>query len=213
MKSIVCSATAVLVITVCLGVANASGPIAVYALVDKVAFEPSADKPERIRVSGVFITVGERSDVYWASQRAELYLALPTANDEFAKNGWVELKVNRSQLHPPAFFPIGRNEPRVLRCFECSPGHSTDALARPSPRASCRRRITIARFAAAWSRDSADPKPVGNPDLAATSLFPAGVSSGISHRAGIVRDARVLGARYEIGRASCRERVGIQVGE
>ena len=118
------------------------------------------------------------------------------AGAAYRRGSVVELKHNRSQFHPPAFFPIGRNEPRVLRCFECSPGHSTDALARPSPCASCRRRITIARFAAAWSRDSADPKPVGNPDLAATSLFPAGVSSGISHRAGIVRDARVLGARY-----------------
>ena len=62
MKSIACSASAVVAIAVCLGVtiANASGPIAVYALVDKVAFEPSADKPERIRISGVFITAEER---------------------------------------------------------------------------------------------------------------------------------------------------------
>src|SRR5205807_7529983 len=92
MKSIVCSATAVLVITVCLGVANASGPIAVYALVDKVAFEPSADKPERIRVSGVFITAGERSDVYSAPQRGHLYFALPKATDEPALKEWADLK-------------------------------------------------------------------------------------------------------------------------
>jgi hypothetical protein len=92
MKSIVCSATAVLVITVCLGVVNASGPIAVYALVDKVAFEPSTDKPERIRVSGVFITAGERSDVYSAPQRGYLYFALPKVNDELALREWADLK-------------------------------------------------------------------------------------------------------------------------
>src|SRR5947199_9817361 len=92
MKSIVCSATAVLVITVCLGVANASGPIAVYALVDKVAFEPSADKPERIRVSGVFITAGERSDVYSPLQRGYLYFALPTANEDIALKEWADVK-------------------------------------------------------------------------------------------------------------------------
>ena len=92
MKSIVCSATEVLVITVCLGVVNASGPIAVYALVDKVAFEPNADKPERIRVSGVFITAGERSDVYSAPQRGYLYFALPKANDELALKEWADLK-------------------------------------------------------------------------------------------------------------------------
>jgi hypothetical protein len=94
MKSIACSASAVVAIAVCLGVsiANASGPIAVYALVDKVAFEPSADKPERIRVSGVFITAGERSDVYSAPQRGYLYFALPRDNDELALREWADLK-------------------------------------------------------------------------------------------------------------------------
>jgi hypothetical protein len=45
MKSIVSFATALLAIALCLGVGNASGPIGVYALVDKVTFEPNADKP------------------------------------------------------------------------------------------------------------------------------------------------------------------------
>ena len=54
MNRVVCIATAVLAVTVCLGRADASGPIAVFALVDKVSFEPNADKPERIRISGVF---------------------------------------------------------------------------------------------------------------------------------------------------------------
>src|SRR5207244_3172495 len=55
-------------------------------------FEPSADKPERIRVSGVFITAGERSDVYSAPQRGYLYFALPKANDELALKEWADLK-------------------------------------------------------------------------------------------------------------------------
>ena len=92
MKSIVCPAAAVLAITLCLGVVNASGPIAVYALVDKVAFEPSADKPERIRISGVFITAEERSDVYSAPQRGYLYFGLPRGNDELARREWADLK-------------------------------------------------------------------------------------------------------------------------
>ena len=45
MKSIVRITTVLLATTICLAVANASGPIAVYALVDKVTFEPNADKP------------------------------------------------------------------------------------------------------------------------------------------------------------------------
>jgi hypothetical protein len=91
MKSIVCPAT-VLAITICLGVVNASGPISVYALVDKVSFEPNADKPERIRVSGVFITAEERSDVYSEPQRGYLYFTLPGQNNELALREWADLK-------------------------------------------------------------------------------------------------------------------------
>ena len=92
MKSILCSAVAVLAIALCLGVVNASGPIAVYALVDKVALEPNADKPERIRISGVFITAEERSDVYSAPQSGYLYFGLPRGNEELARREWADLK-------------------------------------------------------------------------------------------------------------------------
>jgi len=92
MKSILCSAVAVLAIALCLGVVNASGPIAVYALVDKVALEPNADKPERIRISGVFITAEERSDVYSAPQHGYLYFGLPRGNEELARREWADLK-------------------------------------------------------------------------------------------------------------------------
>ena len=92
MKSIVCSAAAFLAIALCLGVVNASGPIAVYALVDKVALEPNADKPERVRISGVFITAEERSDVYSAPQRGSLYFALPKQNRDLALREWADLK-------------------------------------------------------------------------------------------------------------------------
>jgi hypothetical protein len=92
MKSTVRPATIVLVIAACLGVASASGPIAVYALVDKVSFEPNADKPERVRISGVFITAEERSDVYSAPQRGYLFFALPTQNRELALREWADLK-------------------------------------------------------------------------------------------------------------------------
>src|SRR5260370_6083399 len=92
MKSTVRSVTIILVIAACLGVANASGPIAVYALVDKASFEPNADKPERVRISGVFITAEERSDVYSAPQRGYLYFALPKQNRELALREWADLK-------------------------------------------------------------------------------------------------------------------------
>lgn len=92
MKSFVYPAAAVLAITLCPGVVNASGPIAVYALVDKVAFEPSAEKPERIRIDGVFITTGQRSDEYSEPQRGYLFFGLPRDNDELALREWADLK-------------------------------------------------------------------------------------------------------------------------
>src|SRR5215471_17914023 len=85
-------ATVILATTIALGAAHASGPIAVYALVDKVTFEPNTDKPERIRISGVFITAAERSDVYSAPQRGYLYLALPGPNRDLALREWADLK-------------------------------------------------------------------------------------------------------------------------
>lgn len=95
MKSIICPAAAVLTITLCLGVVNASGPIGVYALVDKVAFEPSSDKPDRIRISGVFIAAEESPDnstVYSAPQRGYLYFGLPKGNEQLARREWADLK-------------------------------------------------------------------------------------------------------------------------
>ena len=98
MKSTVRSAAAVLAIAVCVGVARASGPIAVYALVDKVVFEPNAETPERIRISGVFLTARERSSEYSAPQRGYLYFTLPAADVnrprdvELALREWADLK-------------------------------------------------------------------------------------------------------------------------
>jgi hypothetical protein len=82
-------------VTLCTGIAHASGPIAVYALVDKVAFEPNSDKPERIRIFGVFIAAEETPDnstVYSAPQRGYLYFDLPKGNEELARREWADLK-------------------------------------------------------------------------------------------------------------------------
>jgi hypothetical protein len=94
MKSIITSAAVVLTMTLCLGVANASGPIGIYALVDKVAFEPNADKPERVRISGVFSVAEETPDnstVYSAPQRGYLYFGLPKGSQDLARREWADL--------------------------------------------------------------------------------------------------------------------------
>ncbi|MEO8592329.1 MAG: hypothetical protein ABI759_03325 [Candidatus Solibacter sp.] len=92
MKLFACSAAAVLSV-MCLGIGYASGPIGIYGLVEKVAFEPSADKPDHIRITGVFITVEDGSaGVYSAPQRGYLYLALPRGNEQLVRREWEDLK-------------------------------------------------------------------------------------------------------------------------
>ena len=54
-------ARSVLVLAACLAVAavqvRASGPISIYAIVEKVVFEPNDRAPERVQVWGVFSVV------------------------------------------------------------------------------------------------------------------------------------------------------------
>jgi hypothetical protein len=52
-------ATLVLALVIAVKLLNASGPIAVYALVDKATFRPDADHPQRILIYGVFATPGK----------------------------------------------------------------------------------------------------------------------------------------------------------
>jgi hypothetical protein len=93
MKPSACSAAAVLALTLSLGVAKASGPIAVYALVDKVALEPNENMPQRIRLTGVFITAeGDAGNTYSAPRRGYLYFTLPGVNSELALREWRDLK-------------------------------------------------------------------------------------------------------------------------
>jgi hypothetical protein len=91
MKSVVHPVAVVLTIALCPAMMKASGPIAVYGLVDKVTFEPGADKPERIRISGVFITATNNSGAYSTPQRGYLYFMLPRGNEELARREWADL--------------------------------------------------------------------------------------------------------------------------
>ncbi len=92
MRAIVYSAVAVLAMAASSGITSASGPISVYALVDKVVTEPTADKPEHIRISGVFVVAGERSGEYAPPQRGYLYFALPKQDAELARREWADLQ-------------------------------------------------------------------------------------------------------------------------
>jgi hypothetical protein len=86
-------ATSIVLATLSLGTARASDFTGVYALIDKVAFEPSADKPERIQIFGVFaIARTDDRNLYQPAQRGYLYFTLPNAQRDLALREWSDLK-------------------------------------------------------------------------------------------------------------------------
>jgi hypothetical protein len=73
-------------------VLDASDRIGVYALVDKVVFEPSADHPERIQIWGAFsIATRNDRDNYEPVQRGYLYFTA-AGDKRLTRAEWNDLK-------------------------------------------------------------------------------------------------------------------------
>jgi hypothetical protein len=87
-------ATAMAVAALSIGTARASGYVGVYALIDKVTMEPSAESPERILIYGVFsIKMDDDRGAFQAPQRGYLYYTLPSgANRSSVLREWSDLK-------------------------------------------------------------------------------------------------------------------------
>src|SRR2546428_990958 len=95
------TAIAILVVGVRLFVAAdliASGPVGIYAIIEKVIFEPSERAPERIQIWGAFAVVdGELTRPGRTSKplRGYLYFKLPDGSAQeqaAAKTEWTDLK-------------------------------------------------------------------------------------------------------------------------
>ena len=86
-------ATAMILSALSIGTAQASGPVGVYALIDKVTLEPSAENPERILIYGAFSIRTDNQGTFQAPQRGYLYYALPSgANKAVILREWSDLK-------------------------------------------------------------------------------------------------------------------------
>jgi hypothetical protein len=71
----------------------ASDPIGVFALVDKVVFEPSESAPERIQIWGGFALADRKDrDAYKSPQKGYLYFSLPKEKANVARKEWTDLK-------------------------------------------------------------------------------------------------------------------------
>jgi hypothetical protein len=72
---------------------SASDPVGLYALIDKIKFEPSDDKPERMLVWGTFsVAEGERGEKYKSPEKGYIYFTLPEKKQEVALKEWSDLK-------------------------------------------------------------------------------------------------------------------------
>jgi hypothetical protein len=78
---------------------SASGPLGIYAIIEKVVFEPNDEAPERVQVWGAFAYVdGANSLTVSAAKKGYLYFRLPPSADfpesyvTTIRNEWADLK-------------------------------------------------------------------------------------------------------------------------
>ena len=92
---------AVAVVTWCRAVPLASGPIGVYALIDKVVLEPNDTAPDRTQIWGVFVVADtQRGTPVFPPKRGYLYFQLPgegvwrdgVSRSEITRREWNDLK-------------------------------------------------------------------------------------------------------------------------
>jgi hypothetical protein len=72
---------------------QASDPVGVYAVVEKIVLEPSDAAPQRIQIWGAF-SLADRSstDDYGAAQRGYLYYSCPQGQESVCRSEWADLK-------------------------------------------------------------------------------------------------------------------------
>jgi hypothetical protein len=96
MKTLKLTATLLVGVTLIFTAAilSASDPVGVYAIVQKVVFEPNEKAPERIQIWGVFAMAdtSRPGDNYTKPQRGYLYFSLPKGRESVALKEWADFK-------------------------------------------------------------------------------------------------------------------------
>jgi hypothetical protein len=72
---------------------QASDPVGVYAVIEKVVLEPSEAQPQRIQIWGAF-ALADRSnnDDYGSPKTGYLFYTCPTGQDSICRSEWADLK-------------------------------------------------------------------------------------------------------------------------
>jgi hypothetical protein len=91
-KATLCAAALAAVVLGAAGL-RASDRMSVYAKVDKVILEPSAEAPTAVQIWGVF-SIAQRGNPndYQPAARGYLYYTLPSRSPELARREWNDLK-------------------------------------------------------------------------------------------------------------------------
>lgn len=96
MKTMKLTATVLVGVTLMFAAAtfSASDPVGVYAIVQKVIFEPNDKAPERIQIWGVFslADTARGGDYYTKPQHGYLYYSLPKGRESVALKEWADFK-------------------------------------------------------------------------------------------------------------------------
>jgi hypothetical protein len=97
-------------------VARASDPNGIYAFVDRVVFEPSDAKPERIQVWGGFALAkaGNKYE-YGPAERGYLYFKIRAGEEEVCQKEWADLKAVAGTGQIVAFGTRYEKTPPTLR--------------------------------------------------------------------------------------------------
>src|SRR3954464_10856745 len=84
---------ALLFLLVTCGLARASDPVGIYALIDRVVIEPSDSQPQRVQIWGAFsLAVKNHGDQYSPPVRGYLYYSLDGQKDAAARAEWADMK-------------------------------------------------------------------------------------------------------------------------
>jgi len=74
------------------GRALASDPVGIYALVDKIVFEPNETNPERVQVWGAFAVAEGYGYTYKNAERGYLYYKVNSEKPTACRTEWTDLK-------------------------------------------------------------------------------------------------------------------------
>src|SRR5258706_8456994 len=90
MKKIYCPLFMLLLMS---SLSQASDPIGIYALIDKVVMEPSDAQPHRVQIWGAFsVAMRQYGDQYTVPVRGYLYYELPAEKSAVAKAEWADMQ-------------------------------------------------------------------------------------------------------------------------